>query len=471
MNMTLNGYVLLGAAALVLCIVFLAKAGRKKCFERKLDGIYDALRAEGKTAAFGNDKKKFYFAGRLLKQGFPKGNPGELFAKYVEIYQAYVDSGNDVYQTVRYGKAKFADFDDDALYSMAAIAAFSAEREGSYDSDYTEELESYKERAKAKVKCVETIAAQPHVLGMNAEKRLGAKENPILAAGEKGIETYFDSLVAEDGTKMALVHKGTLYIRDEKLDIAYDLRKYSLRDAESGIEICPLWFNPYGIENCDTCIDGFVFEKDVLAGKIHLAKADFSAEADMLEIPTDVAAGKETDTGKPEITWTAVDGADKYFIYRSRKKDGGFVYRGSSVTAAYVDVNAETGVTYYYKVAAADTTNQRARSAQSDACGIICALPAPVVTVGSEEGTGKVKLTWPAVEGALRYVIYRSTSEDGEYKRMYRQKMTSYVNVAYIEPHVTYYYKVRAVHTNDAANSPCSAVVTGSWEPPEEESK
>ena len=215
MNMTLNGYVLFGAAVLILCIVFLAKACRKKCFERKLDGIYDALRAEDKTAVFANDKKRFYFAGNLLKQGFSKGNLGDAFVKYVEIYRAYVDSGNDVYQTVRYAKAKFADFDDDELYSMAAIATFCAEREGSYDSDYTEELKSYKERAKAKVKCVETIAAQPHVLGVNAEKRLGAKENPILVAGEKGIAAYFDSLVAEDGTKMALVHKGTLYVRDE----------------------------------------------------------------------------------------------------------------------------------------------------------------------------------------------------------------------------------------------------------------
>ncbi|MBR3784843.1 MAG: hypothetical protein IKJ77_00330 [Firmicutes bacterium] len=468
--MLMNGYIVAGVIAAVICIVCLGKQVRKMCFERKMDKRYEALGAEERGQVFGGDKQKLYFIGELLKQEFPQGNPDALFEKYVALYQAYIHSGYDVYQTVQDGSAQFADFDENEVYTMTAIVVFSDECGGRYNRDSAEEVAACAKRVKNRVKRIGDIAACPEALGMNTGKRLGEKDHAILVAGEKGIETYLNSLVAEDGTRLERVHKGTLYVKDENMDTACDLRKYSLRDAESGIEICHLWFNTYGITNCETCIDGFVFEKDVLEGKIRLADPALSAGRSRLEPPADIKAGNAPSTGKPKITWTEAKGADKYFIYRSRKADSGFVYRGSSSTAEYIDANAETGTSYYYKVVAADTGNQHANSEPSDVCGTVCVLPAPVVTAGSEEGTGRVKLTWEPVEGALRYVIYRATSEDGEYKRMYRQKMTTYVNVAFIEPHVQYFYKIRAVHANDAANSPFSTVVTGSWEPPVEES-
>lgn len=456
------GYIILGVFAFALCIFCLVKAGRQICFQRKVDKSFESGCAE--------DKKQLYFAGRLLKKAFEKEDLGDLLPKYVELEKVYADSGMDEYQTFRYAKEHFERFDEEAVCTLVAIVLFGSECTEAFGNGTLEELESYKRRIKSKVKYVEIIDAQPQVLGFQPDARLGSKENPILTAGEKGIETYFDSLVAEDGTKLEYVHVGTFYVRDEELNVAYDLRKYSLRDAESDIEICQLWMCPYGVATCEQCVDGFISKKDILSGEICMADGD-SPDAKALDTPTAVEAVNDPATGKPKLTWEAVDGADKYFIYRARKKGGEFAYRGASTVAEYIDTTAEPGVGYHYKVKSADTTNQFGHSAYSDICGAVCVLPTPVVEISAEEGTGRVKLTWGRIADAFRYEVYRSKSEDGDYVKMAKRKEPAYVNVAHIEPHVVYYYKVRAVHTNDAANSPFSAIVTGSWEPPTEETE
>ena len=44
-------------------------------------------------------------------------------------------------------------------------------------------------------------------------------------------------------------------------------------------------------------------------------------------------------------------------------------------------------------------------SAPSNIAGRTCDLPRPVVTASNNAKTGKVKLTWEAVEGAVEYKI------------------------------------------------------------------
>ncbi len=50
------------------------------------------------------------------------------------------------------------------------------------------------------------------------------------------------------------------------------------------------------------------------------------------------------------LTWSKVDGASMYKVYRSTSKDGAFNYIGSSKYAMYTDKTAESGTTYYYRV-------------------------------------------------------------------------------------------------------------------------
>ncbi len=160
-------------------------------------------------------------------------------------------------------------------------------------------------------------------------------------------------------------------------------------------------------------------------------------------------------SGKIKISWDAIDGAEKYYIYRATSKDGEYKYLTATTKTSITNTSAEAGKAYYYKVKAVHS-NTNANSAQSAASGRTCDLARPVVSIALSS-SGKPKLTWDAVDGAVKYYIYRSTSKDGEFTYQYATPNTSYTNTK-AEAGVTYYYKVKAVHSNTNANSVLSSV-------------
>ena len=148
-----------------------------------------------------------------------------------------------------------------------------------------------------------------------------------------------------------------------------------------------------------------------------------------------------TSAGKPKISWSKVDGATKYYIYRSTD---GKTYKQYTTTTktSYADSNAKIGTTYYYKVKAAKVVNGKTvYSAYSNVKSIKCTPAAPVVSIS--RSNGKPKLTWKAVTGASKYYIYRST--DGKsYKQYTTTTKTTYTNTGAASGK-KYYYKVKAV--------------------------
>ena len=60
----------------------------------------------------------------------------------------------------------------------------------------------------------------------------------------------------------------------------------------------------------------------------------------------------DEDYGKPGAYWNAVDDAEVYFVYRSRKSGSGYELLGYVDEEYFVDGSAEKGKTYYYKVSA-----------------------------------------------------------------------------------------------------------------------
>ena len=52
--------------------------------------------------------------------------------------------------------------------------------------------------------------------------------------------------------------------------------------------------------------------------------------------------------------------------------------------------------------------------------------------------SGKPQVTWNKVEGAVKYEIWRATSKDGTYTKMYTQSGTTYTNTT-AKAGVTYY--------------------------------
>ena len=163
-------------------------------------------------------------------------------------------------------------------------------------------------------------------------------------------------------------------------------------------------------------------------------------------------------TGKPYIKWTAVSGASKYYVYRSGSKDGTYTLLGTTTATNYTDNKANAGYTYYYKVKAVSKVSSGANSYYSVVIGATCHCARPSVKITTSNGSPK--LTWNAVAGASQYEVYRATSKNGSYTKMFTTSNLSYTNTS-AKAGTTYYYKVKAVSkVKSTANSAFSTVVS-----------
>ena len=152
-----------------------------------------------------------------------------------------------------------------------------------------------------------------------------------------------------------------------------------------------------------------------------------------------------TASGHPKIYWDAVDGAAKYWVYRST--DGKkFSYYDSTTKTSYTNKSTDIGTTYYYKVKAIGTNG--ASSDPSSVVSIQCRPAA--VNISIYRVNGKPQLKWKAVSGATKYWIYRST--DGKnFKYFDSTTKTSYTNSGAASG-TKYYYRVKAVAVVNGKN-------------------
>ena len=161
-------------------------------------------------------------------------------------------------------------------------------------------------------------------------------------------------------------------------------------------------------------------------------------------------------SGKPYIYWGAVDGANRYYVYRSTTKDGTYSFLGSTAKLNYTDSKADAGTTYYYKVKAGIVNGVKSNSSAAVAITCRCARPSVKITTSN----GSPRLTWNAVAGANKYYIYRSTEANGIFEYLYSTKNLFYTNKSAVAG-TTYYYKVKAVSkVKNTANSAFSTVVS-----------
>ena len=170
----------------------------------------------------------------------------------------------------------------------------------------------------------------------------------------------------------------------------------------------------------------------------------------------DVEESNVSSTGKIKLEWDKIEGAVKYKIYRRVGKSGSYKSYETTTSTEFIDNDTTPGKVYYYKVKAVHS-NSSANSAKSSGVGQTCKLERPDVTV--KLSSGNPKLTWDKVEGAAKYYVYRATSEDGKYTKIKTTTSLKYTDKS-VEEGTTYYYKVKAVHSNSSANSAYSFIVS-----------
>ena len=194
-----------------------------------------------------------------------------------------------------------------------------------------------------------------------------------------------------------------------------------------------------------------------------VSNTDFAPDAPAIPAAPRVTIGNSSASGKPQLTWAAVDGAAKYEIYRSTQQSTGFTLLGTTTSTSYVNTGAAVGTTYYYKVRALNVDGAAgAYSSTVSGAAKAVAPAAPTVTMTYSD-SGKPKLTWSAVSGAASYRVYRSESRGTGYSLLGTTSSTGYVNTG-AAVGKTYYYRVKAV--NSAGTSAYSNIVSGTARTP-----
>ena len=167
----------------------------------------------------------------------------------------------------------------------------------------------------------------------------------------------------------------------------------------------------------------------------------FSPEYTISAVPAApvVKAGNSATSGKPMLTWDAVDGATSYKVYRATAKNGAYSVINTTKALTYTNTGAALGTTYYYKVEALNAAGKSLGFSD-----VVEGKVAPVLAVGYSSVSGKPQLTWKAVPGATEYQVYRSTQQNSGYTKINTTTSTSYVNTG-AKAGTTYYYKIVAV--------------------------
>ena len=208
--------------------------------------------------------------------------------------------------------------------------------------------------------------------------------------------------------------------------------------------------------NSSTSI-GTTYYYKVKAVNANGAASDYSVSKGILCKPAAPTVSINRSNGKPKLSWKAVSGAKKYWIYRST--DGkNFKYFDSTTRTSYTNSGAASGTKYYYRVKAVAVVNgKNVASANSSTKSLFTSLAKPSVSITTSNG--KPKITWKAVKGADKYYVYRST--DGKtFSYWDSTSKTNFVNSG-AKKNTKYYYKVKAVcASNSNANSAQSSAVS-----------
>lgn len=146
-----------------------------------------------------------------------------------------------------------------------------------------------------------------------------------------------------------------------------------------------------------------------------------------------------------DITWKKVSGAQKYELYRKQK--GNTVWQLLTATEAlsYTDTDIIEGGIYLYRVRALRSVN--GRNVYSGYCGAVevsVSMPAIQIDTCEPENYDSVKLTWQSSDSVTGYFIYRSTKENGTYKKIKdidQNTVFSYTDTDVV-PGKDFYYKI-----------------------------
>lgn len=198
--------------------------------------------------------------------------------------------------------------------------------------------------------------------------------------------------------------------------------------------------------------EGVTYFYKVLAVYSNGKKSDFSpVYSGKTVLQPKIKSGVSQTGGKIKITWSAVEGAEKYELYRSEKPVGGYKkIKTSKKDTVYTDSKVETQKTYYYKVRARGG-EKSGYSTFSDVFSAWAVKSTKISSVSSYTSKS-LKVKWKKIAGAYAYRIQRSTSKNGKYKKIATVKSSNEYIDENVEKGKTYYYKVQTLNRVNKKN-------------------
>lgn len=160
------------------------------------------------------------------------------------------------------------------------------------------------------------------------------------------------------------------------------------------------------------------------------------------------------------ITWNAAEDAAGYYVFVKNGANSAFNFCNSTTATSVTYTEPTPGAAYYFAVRPYFYSDATYVGKMSETVYNNEYLVAPTgVNASYDPSTGQATITWDKVPGADRYEVYRATSENGTYAKIYSNTGTRFVT-SNMSAGGTYYFKIKAINDDNAAgNSPFSAVV------------
>ena len=183
---------------------------------------------------------------------------------------------------------------------------------------------------------------------------------------------------------------------------------------------------------------------------------EFEATTGPAAAPAEIAATFDLD--QFVLSWDEVEGATKYWLYKSTSPDGPFAINGSTRTNSIAVKKYYPETTYYFKVTSYTMQNGIpciSDLADSPIIEVTTPSASSVATKLETKTDTTATVSWPSVATASKYWVYYSTTTnditDMSQWKLYNSETDMSVNTMTIKkltPNTKYFVTVKVLYTN-----------------------
>jgi fibronectin type 3 domain-containing protein len=169
----------------------------------------------------------------------------------------------------------------------------------------------------------------------------------------------------------------------------------------------------------------------------------------------------ETDNAQVVLTWDAVAGADSYKVRRSTTPGGPYSNLDTVAVTTLIDTNVKNGTTYYYVIQSVDGQQKSLDSIEVSATPELL----PPENIAATSANRQVTLTWDAEANVDSYLVNRSDTSGGPYKKVGSSTTPTFTDTS-VRNGRTYYYVIVAVDGGVQSSDSAEVSATPVLQPP-----